>query len=99
MSEPDVTLTDYALALECAVLAVFLGLTPTSRKWLRSAGTAFFVFLGIAAATGGTVHGFCAEMQSPTCKLLWQLTLLFTGLAASSTWILGACTIASGRTA
>jgi hypothetical protein len=99
MSEPDVTLTDYALAVECAVLAVFLGLTPTGRRGLRSAGISFFVFLGVAAATGGTVHGFCTDKQSPACQVLWQLTLQFTGLAASSTWILGACVIASGRTA
>jgi hypothetical protein len=99
MSEPDVTLTDYALALECAVCAALLGLTPTSRKWLRNAGMFFFVFLGCSAATGGTVHGFCPDRNSPACQILWQLTLQAVGWASFSTWVLGAGIFATGRTA
>src|SRR5437016_2062948 len=98
MSEPDVTLTDYGLALECAVCAAFLGLTPTVSKSLRSAGMFFFIFMGLSAATGGTIHGFFPEKQSPECRFLWQLTLQSVGLAAFSTWILGAGLFASGRT-
>jgi len=98
MSEPDVTLTDYGLAVECAVFAALLGLTPTGRKGLRTAGMCFFIFLGLSAATGGTVHGFCPEKQSPACQFLWQLTLQSIGLAAFSTWILGAGILVAGRT-
>ena len=98
MSEPDVTLTDYGLALECAFLATFLGLAPACRKGLRCAGMFFFVFLGLSAATGGTVHGFCPDQNSPGCQLLWQLTLQSIGGAAFSTWILGAGILATGRT-
>jgi len=47
MSELDVTLTDYGLAVECSVCAAFLGLTPTVRKGLRNAGMCFFIFLRI----------------------------------------------------
>jgi hypothetical protein len=97
MSEPDVTLTDYGLALECAVCAAFLGLTPTVCKGLRSAGMFFFIFLGLSAVTGGTVHGFFPEKQSPEGQFLWQLTLQAIGLAAFSTWILGAGLFATGR--
>jgi hypothetical protein len=98
MSEPDVTLTDYGLALECAMLAVILALTPTHRKPLRIAGMCFFIFLGLSAGTGGTVHGFCDQMQPSACQLLWKLTLLSVGLAAFSTWMLGAGLLATGRT-
>jgi hypothetical protein len=97
LSEPDVTLTDYALAVECAVCAGFLGLTPTDRNGLRTAGTGFFLFLGLSAATGGTVHGFCSGMQTAGCRLLWQLTLQLLGLVAFSTWVLGAGVLATGR--
>jgi hypothetical protein len=97
MIEPDVTLTDYGLAVECAACAAFLGLTPTGRKGLRTAGMCFFIFLGLSAATGGTVHGFCTQKQSPECQVLWQLTLQSIGLAAFSTWILGAGILATGR--
>src|SRR5947207_15907521 len=98
MNERDVTLTDYGVAIVCAVCAVFLSLTPTDRKGLRTAGMGFFFFLGLAAATGGTVHGFCPDKQSPACALLWKLTLESVGLAAFSTWILGANIVANGRT-
>jgi hypothetical protein len=99
VSEPDVTLTDYGLALECAILAAFLGLTPTIRKWLRLAGMCFFIFLGLSAVTGGTVHGFCPDEHSPGCRFLWKLTLLSSGLAAVSIWTLGAGLLADGRAA
>jgi len=97
MSEPDVTLTDYGLAFECTVLAIWLGLTPTSRRNWQLSGMGFFVFLGLSAATGGTVHGFCPDRNSPNCQVLWLSTLLLVGLAAFSTWILGAGVVASGR--
>jgi hypothetical protein len=97
MSEPDVTLTDYGLAVECAFCAVLLGLTPTGSKVLRSAGLCFFLFHGLAAASGGTVHGFCPDTQSPGHRFLWQLTLQSLGLAAFSSWILGAGVLAAAR--
>ena len=99
MSEADVTLTDYALAVECAVCAAFLGLTPTGQTWLRNAGMFFFVFLGLSAATGGTVHGFCPDPNSPACRILWQVTLQAVGWASFSTWVLGAGILATGRAA
>jgi hypothetical protein len=98
LSEPDVTLTDYGLAVECAVFAAFLGQTPTGRKRLRTAGICFFLFLGLSAATGGTVHGFCAGLRTAECRLLWQLTLQSLGLVAFSAWVLGAGLLAPGRT-
>jgi hypothetical protein len=99
MLEPDVTLTDYGLALECAILAIGLWLGPQSRRELRSAGIFFFVFLGVSAITGGTVHGFYSDPQTPESRWLWQLTLQSIGLAAFSTWRLAAGILASGRAA
>ncbi len=98
MREPDVMLTDYGLALECVFLAMFLGRLPTGRNGLGRAGIWFFVFLGLSAATGGTVHGFCPDQNSPVCRFLWQVTLQAIGLSAFSTWILGAGVLATGRT-
>ena len=97
MSEPDVALTDFAVAVECAVLAAFLRFTPTSRNGLRSAAMYFFIFLGLSAAMGGTVHGFCTEKQSRECQVLWQLTLQSIGLASASTWALAAGILTTGR--
>lgn len=97
MSEPDVTLTDYGLALECVVCAVLLARTPTARTSLRTAGICFFLFLGISTAAGGTVHGFFPDDASPGNQRLWQVTLLTLGLAAASAWVVGAGFLASGR--
>ena len=90
MSEPDVTLTDYGLALECAICAMLLGRTPVGRRMVRVAGVGFYAFLGLSAAAGGTV-------QARACDLLWRFTLLMIGLAACSTWVLGVGVITSGR--
>ncbi len=57
----------------------------------------FFIFLGISAATGGTVHGFFPDAESPGCQFLWQLTLQAIGLAAFATWNVGAGILATGR--
>jgi hypothetical protein len=99
MLEPDVTLTDYGLALECAVLAAGLWLGPARRAELRNAGILFFVSLGVSAVAGGTVHGFYPDPQTPESRWLWQLTLQSIGLAAFSTWRLGAGILAAGRAA
>jgi hypothetical protein len=90
MHEPDVTLTDYGLVLECATFAVLLGLAPAGRRLSRAAAVCFFATLGAAAAAGGTVHGFFPDDLSAGSRWLWLLTLELMGLASLSAWILGA---------
>lgn len=94
MREPDVTLTDYGLTLECALLAILLGRLKDRNAIMKRAGVGFFTFMGLSAAFGGTVHGFCPEMTSTACRVLWQLTLQAIGLSAFSMWILGASLVA-----
>lgn len=98
MTEPDVTLTDYGLALECALCAALLARTPTSRASLRWAGICFFLFLGISTAAGGTVHGFFPDESTPENQFLWKLTLQTVGLAAMSAWLVAAGILSAGRT-
>jgi hypothetical protein len=90
MYEPDVTLTDYGLAVECAVFAFALLRTAGHQIALRLGGTGFFLFLGLSAAIGGTVHGFCSSEETTTCAVLWVMTLETVGLAAASLWVSGA---------
>jgi hypothetical protein len=97
MLEPDVTLTDYALAAECGVLALLLVRTTASSRGIRDAGIGFFACLGLSAATGGTVHGFCPDKQSAGCLVLWQATLQLVGLASASLWMVGAAMLSAGR--
>jgi hypothetical protein len=91
ITEPDVTLTDYALALESGFFAYLLsyriaGQREPLRKW-------FVLFFGagaLAAFAGGTVHGFYLDEQTPGYRILWPATLLAIGLAALSTWSIAA---------
>ena len=83
MKEPDVTLTDYALALECAVFCVLLlrgGGWDVLRRWWA----VFFASVGLAALIGGTVHGFL-----PGNAALWTATMLTLGVTSLAGWYIG----------
>lgn len=80
MLEPDVTLTDLGLAIECALFSALLlreGGTP-ARRWFGG----FFAVLAVAAALGAVEHGFVADKTSPAGVIVWIATLLAVGLAA-----------------
>lgn len=87
------TLTDYALALECALFAVWtaranaFGPEGALRRWL----VLFFAASAAAPALGGTVHGFFPDPASFAHRALWTATLLAIGVAA-----LGAAGVAAG---
>ena len=84
MKEPDVTLTDYALALECAVFCVLLLRLRPAHGPLRAWWTFFFATVGLAALIGGTVHGFL-----PGNSALWIATMLTLGVTSLSGWFIG----------
>lgn len=82
MTQPDVALTDYALALECLIFAYLL---HPVQQGLRSAARWFMIFflsIAIAAAVGGTVHGFYEDPASTGSRKLWPLTLIAIGITA-----------------
>lgn len=88
MLEPDVTLTDYGLAIESALFSFSL--------YRREAGphrTGFLLFFGslaLAALAGGTVHGFFPDEGSRGYSLLWTASLLALGVTAAAGWMIGA---------
>ena len=81
MTEPDVSLTDYAIALECAVFAYWLWRTRKSREPVSLWFMVFFLATAVAALAGGTVHGFFSAQGSPGHRMLWPLVLITIGLA------------------
>lgn len=89
MTDPDVTLTDYGLAILCAAFLWRLwrgrGLGLPG-PWLAL----FFAGTGTAAVLGGTVHGFFPLEGTRTHDLLWTGTLIALGVAAFAAWGLGA---------
>lgn len=87
--EPDVTLTDYLLTIECAILAWLLLRGRASRPDLRNWFVAFLLAVGAAALLGGTVHGFFPDTASLGYRLLWPTTLLVVGVGAFAAWMIG----------
>jgi hypothetical protein len=90
MVDPDVTLTDYLLAIECGVFVYLLYRNRGVRGPLRSWFLQFFGSIGLAALAGGTVHGFFSEAGSRGQAVLWPMMMLAIGLAAVAAWSIGA---------
>lgn len=78
--EPAVALTDYTIAIESGLLAALLWRKQisVSHRWFVS----FFAFIGLAAALGGTVHGFVPDETTVTHEVLWRATLITIGVVA-----------------
>jgi hypothetical protein len=89
MTEPDVALTDYALALECAVFAAWLARSDAGSP-VRGWAILFFAALTVAPLAGGTVHGFFLDTDSLGHRVLWPVTLIAIGVAAAAAWMIGA---------
>jgi hypothetical protein len=79
--EVDVTLTDYALAVELGVLAVLLCRRSVADAVLQRRFGLFFAGSALAALTGGTVHGFI-----PDSSILWVVSLVSLGVPAMAAW-------------
>ena len=90
MTEPDVTLTDYALALEGILFLVLLQRGRPGPWGLRSWFSLFFASVSAACLCGGTVHGFFLDDQTRVHTILWPATLLAIGVTALSAWAIGA---------
>jgi hypothetical protein len=92
MHEPDVVLTDFALALECAILAWLL-LRRRPPGVLRRRFVALFIALGIGACLGAISHGFFPHQFAPWYdaetlveELIWRGTMAAIGIAALAAW-------------
>jgi hypothetical protein len=94
IAEPDVTLTDYGLAIECALLAAFLYGTPTSAVRMRLYFVVFFCAVGVGALLGGTDHGFLLDKTTRLRAVVWKGTLVAIGVSALAAWQAGALLIA-----
>ena len=76
MTEPDVTLTDYALFVECALFAWLVARVGVRSSALRRWVVVFFGSTALAAVFGGTLHGFFAGETSGVGRGLWALSML-----------------------
>ncbi len=78
IAEPVTTVTDYVIALECLLLAGLL----LRFGWAECCWAAAFVSVGVAAALGGTYHGFAVFLAEPVNNFIWQGTVLALAIAS-----------------
>ena len=97
--EPDVALSDFGLAIECACMAAWLQWRVPAGGPLRPWFVIFFAALGIGAVLGGITHGFLPDTQSTIYGVIWSATLLAIGVTALSGWAIGAHLLFSTRVA
>jgi hypothetical protein len=90
MTEPDVVLTDYLLAVEAGVFAWLLGQATFDGTGVRRWFVIFFCAVGTASLTGGTVHGFFLDATTLGARILWPASLIAVGAAAWAAWAIGA---------
>lgn len=98
MSEPDVALTDCALALECVLLTWLLNRNGRPPGTLHRLFAIFFICAGFGALAGGTVHGFFPDARSIGGAVLWRLALLALGGSTFAAWSIGARLVFSEKT-
>ncbi len=97
ISEPGVTLTDYGLAIECAIFAGLLIAVDRPDSSLRRPLIVFFAMGAVASAAGGTWHGFF-NGAGIASQLLWVVTLLALGISSLAAWFIGARLICPPKT-
>lgn len=97
MNQPDVTLTDFALALESAIFFVLIARLPVPSK-LRKPTLVLFLSLSLSALAGGISHGYLYDPSTIAAQACWRATLIFIGGVALSCWWLCSAFL-SGRKA
>jgi hypothetical protein len=99
MTEPDVTLSDFILAVECAVFVALIwrcrDASPQLRAWLL----VYFAAAGVASFSGGLVHGFFLAADSLGRAICWPLALLAVGINSLAAIAIGALLLFSRQIA
>lgn len=89
-TEPDVTLTDFGLAAECALFVYLLLARGDKQQPLRIWFALFFLGGALGALTGGTVHGYFLDESTLAYRILWPLALIAIGGSGFTQWGIGA---------
>ena len=79
LAEPEVALSDFAVALIAAVCGFAILRAPAQDAALRRWFAVFFATLAASALVGGLDHGFFREADSRGHAIAWPLTLLLIG--------------------
>lgn len=90
LTKPAVSLTDFALAVECATFTALLLVRPATDTRLRNWFAAFFASVAVASLLGGVLHGFFEYSTSPARAVIWTATLLSILVTSFTAWSIGA---------
>ena len=90
MTEPDVALTDYGLAVECTAFAWLLYRDSDRSCAFHPWEVLFFAAVAVASLAGGTLHGFFLDETTLGYRIFWSLSLLAVGVTSLSGWVFGA---------
>ncbi len=80
ITEPVTLITDYLLAVECLVFAALLFRKEKNERPILFWSISFFT-IALAAAAGGTYHGFVQSLSVPVSSALWKITLYSIGVS------------------
>jgi hypothetical protein len=87
MHEPAVAITDFILAVECAVFVVLI-IRKLQHSVYRTWLIVFFFSIAAGALAGGLTHAYFPN--DATGVRLWLVTMASIGVTALSCWNLGA---------
>ena len=82
MSEPDVTLTNLVIVIEC--LAFGWACLQATRTPLRDSFAAFFAMSALASASAAVVHGFAPDHSDTGNAFFWTMTMLAVVVASAA---------------
>lgn len=90
MLEPDVTITDFALAIECAVFAVLLVRRGAPGNTTNRLFALTFAALCASSLFGGIWHGVFSGTETQVGRWVWFATMTALACAALMLWRVGA---------
>jgi hypothetical protein len=96
MLQADVTLTDFALAVECAVFTILLMRRRAHDRVLYQAFAAFFAALGLSSLAGALWHGAFSNEETVAARWVWLTTMTGLAFAAMALWRIAAALLPSG---
>jgi len=88
ITEPAVTLTDYGLSIECALITYSLLKQRSHSTRLFRWFVVFFCALGLASFIGGSSHGFVNDEASPFYTPVWDATLISLGAVGVAAYMI-----------
>ena len=96
MLHVDITLTDIALAVECAVFCTLLLRRNTGDPSARRVFIALFAALATASLFGAIWHGALSDQDTSVARVIWFAAMCTLALSATALWYLAAILLQTG---